>query len=74
MSNVIVSMPEDLREEIQRHREFNWNAFIRKSVEDHIKKLNLANAIASKSRLTEKDVEELDKLVKKGIAKQHGLT
>ena len=31
-----------------------------------------AEAIARKSKLTQKDIEELDRLVKKGIAKRHG--
>jgi len=35
-------------------------------------KSNIAQAIASKSKLTQKDIAELDKLVKKGIAKEMG--
>ena len=38
-----------------------------------ISKLEIAESIASKSKLTIEDVKELDKLVKKGIANSHGL-
>ncbi|MBU0760609.1 MAG: hypothetical protein KJ600_05855 [Nanoarchaeota archaeon] len=36
-------------------------------------KVGIAETIAQKSRLTKEDVNELDKLVKEGIAKSHGL-
>lgn len=74
MPNVTVSMPEDLKEEMSRHEEVNWSAVIRKAVQDHLRKLAIADAIAHKSKLTRQDVEELDRLVKKGLAERHGLT
>ncbi len=73
MANITLTVPEDLKDEIQRHKEVNWSAVTRKAMQDHLNKLHIAEAIASKSKLTQKDVEELDKLVKKGIAKAHGL-
>lgn len=73
MPNVTVAVPEDLREAMRRHDEVNWSAVIRKAVQDHLRKLAIADAIAQKSELTSEDVEELDRLVKKGVAKKHGL-
>ena len=73
MVNITLAIPEDLKEEIQKHKEVNWSAVTRKAMEDHLRKLHLAEAIASKSKMTEKDVQELDRLVKKGIARSHGL-
>lgn len=73
MPNVTVSVPEDLREAMRRHDEVNWSAVIRKAVQDHLRKLAIADAIAKKSELTDADVQELDRLVKKGMAKKHGL-
>jgi len=43
-----------------------------RSSQEHITKIEIAEAIAKKSKLTKKDVEEIDKLVKKGIAKNTG--
>ena len=40
---------------------------------EHLRKLNIAETIAKKSKLTQKDVAELDRLVKQDIAKKHGL-
>ena len=73
MVNVTLTIPEDLREEIKRHKEVNWSAVARKAMEEHLKKLHIAEAISNKSRLNKKDIEELDKLVKKGIAESHKL-
>lgn len=73
MPNVTVSIPEDLKEEMRRHEEVNWSAVIRKAVQDHLRKLAIADAIARKSKLTREDVEDLDRLVKKGLAERHGL-
>ena len=73
MVNITLAIPQDLREELQKHKEVNWSAVIRKSLQQHIRKLNIAEAIAQKSKLTKKDIEEIDKLVKKGIAEHHGL-
>lgn len=74
MANVTISMPEDLREEMRRHDEVNWSAVMRNAVQTHIRKLSLADAIAEKSELTEEDIEELDELVKQGIAEEYELS
>ena len=73
MPNVTVAMPEDLKQEMTRHEEVNWSAVMRKAVQEHLRKLAIADAIGQRSKLTEKDVAELDRLVKKGLAKRHGL-
>lgn len=71
MANVTISMPEDLREEMRRHDEVNWSAVMRKAVQEHLRKLAIADAIAGKSELTEDDIEELDELVKEGLAEEY---
>jgi len=73
MPNLTVSMPADLKVAMSKHDEVNWSAVIRKAVQDHLHRIEIADAIAAKSELTVHDVEELDKLIKRGIAKKHGL-
>lgn len=73
MVNITLAIPHDLREDLQKHKEVNWSAVIRKALQEHLRKLKIAEAIASKSKFTKKDVKELDKLVKEGIARNHGL-
>lgn len=73
MTNITLTIPEDLKEEIQTHKEVNWSEVTRRAMREHLRKLHIAETIASKSKLTKNDVAELDKLVKEGIAKEHGL-
>lgn len=73
MPNVTVAMPEDLKQAMSEHDEVNWSAVMRKAVQEHLRRLAIADAIAQRSKLTQKDVEDLDRLVKKGIAKRHDL-
>lgn len=73
MPNVTVSVPESLKEEMARHAEVNWSAVIRRAIQDHLRTLEVANRIARQSKLTRRDVEELDRLLKKRLAERHGL-
>ncbi len=73
MPNLTVTMPADLKAAMSQHDEVNWSAVIRKAVQEHLHRIEIADAIAAKSELTSDDVAELDKLVKRGIAKRHGL-
>ena len=73
MVNITLAIPEDLKKELQQHREVNWSAVIRKALQEHLRKVRIAEAIASKSKLTEKDAEEISRKIKREIAKNHGL-
>ncbi len=73
MVNITLSISEDLKKEIQGMNEVNWSAVMRKALKEHIRKVKIAETIAVKSKLTKKDVEELDKLVKSSMAKELGL-
>ena len=73
MANITLTIPEDLQIELRKHDEVNWSGVIRKALQEHLRKLQIADAIAKKSKLTQKDIDELSELVKKGIAKNHGL-
>lgn len=73
MVNITLTIPEDLRDMLKKHREVNWSAVIRKALQEHLRKVKIAEEIASKSKLTQKDVWEIEKKVKREIAKSHGL-
>lgn len=73
MANLTITVPDDLKEEIKQHKEVNWSEIVRRAMTDHLRKINIANALAQKSKLTLKDVAELSKLVNQGIAKRHGV-
>jgi hypothetical protein len=81
MPNLTVSINEDLFQFVKQHNEIRWSEIIRRSIEQFRKKLEkldqleeseqleVLNDLLHESKLTEKDVFELDEKVKEGIRK-----
>ncbi len=68
-----MAVSNEIYERMKEYPEIRWSEVARKAIEERLALLDALNAIASKSKLTEKDVEELAEKVKHGIAKKHGL-
>lgn len=68
------SVPDDIKRKAQRRHDVNWSGVVAKAIEDRLKVLEVADRLAAKSRLTEKDVEELSKKVNKSMARRLGLS
>mgnify|MGYP001570347003 CR=1 FL=1 len=73
MTNMTLSIPEELHKKMKQMSEVKWSEIARRAIEERINDLEIINKIASKSKLTKKDVEEIGKKIKRGIAKRHGL-
>ena len=73
MTNMTLAIPEDLERIMKRHRDIKWATVAREAIWDKAKRLELADKLLSKSRLTEKDAIEIGNKIKEGIAKRHGL-
>ena len=73
MSKVSVRVPEELKESMDEHSKVNWSEIAREAFREEVKKIELADSIASESQLTDEDVEEIGEKVKQGIAEKHGL-
>ena len=71
MVNVTFAVPEELHEVMRRHPEIKWSEIARKAMWEYARKLELMERVASESRLSEKDVLELDKKVKAGIGRRY---
>jgi len=70
--NVTLAVPEELHKIIKRHPEIKWSEVARQAMWEYARKLELLDKIASKSRLSEKDVLEIGDLVKRGVAERYG--
>jgi len=66
--NVTFAVPEELHEVMRRHPEIKWSEIARKAMWEYAQKLELMERITSESRLSEKDVLELDKKVKAEVS------
>ena len=73
MVNITLALPDELKKELQKHKEVNWSAVIRRALLEHLKKIEIAEAIASKSKLTQKDADEIARKIKRDMAKELGL-
>lgn len=68
MVNITLSIPEELHKKMKNFSEIKWSEIARKALEQRINDLELMEKIASKSKLTKKDVEEVSKSIKKASA------
>jgi len=71
MVNVTFAVPQELHEIMSRHPEIKWSEIARKAMWEYARKLELMERLTSESRLSKKDVLELDKKVKAGVAKKY---
>jgi len=69
--NVTFAVPQELHEIMKRHPEIKWSEIARKAMWEYAQKLELMERITSESRLSEKDVLELDKKVKAGLRRKY---
>ena len=70
MVSLTLSVPVDLRKRMQRHSQIKWSAVVRSVLEQQMDDIEEAERIASKSKLTQKDVEELAAKVDEGMTKR----
>ena len=73
MPNITLSIPEEIYKKMKKMSDIKWSEIARRAIEERINDLETLNRIASKSKFTDKDIEELSEKIKKGIAKRHKL-
>ena len=70
MTNMTLSIPEELHKKMRRFNEIRWSEIARQAIQQRINDLEVMEKIASKSRLTKKDAEEISKKIKRAAAKK----
>ncbi len=73
MPTMTLSIPDDLYTVIKQHNEVKWSVIARNAMWEYARKIQLVDSILEKSKLTEKDAEDIGKLIKKSIRKQHDI-
>tara|TARA_Y100000310_G_C20595802_1_gene770420 strand:+ start:210 stop:431 length:222 start_codon:yes stop_codon:yes gene_type:complete len=71
MGNITLSVPNDLHEEMKHFSEIKWSEVARKAIINKIDTLRLAEKLAKKSKITEKDVKEFSKKIKSLATKKY---
>jgi hypothetical protein len=73
MPTMTLSIPDDLYAVIKQHNEIKWSVIARNAMWEYARKVQLVDSILEKSKLTEKDAENIGKLIKKSIREQHDI-
>ena len=68
MPNMTLSIPEELHRKMKNMGEVRWSEIARRAIEERINDLEVMNKIASKSKLTKRDVDEISKKIKRASA------
>lgn len=71
MPKITVDIPSDVKDIISKHSELNWNKIITDTLWSYAKKLKLLDSITSKSKISEKYVDEIDRTIKQSILKKY---
>mgnify|MGYP001596866382 CR=1 FL=1 len=69
MPNITLSIPEDLHKKMKKRNEIRWSSIIRNILRERVEDLEKADKLASKSKLTEKDVFEISEKIKESAWK-----
>ena len=64
MGNMTLSIPNQVQNEMKQFTEVRWSEVARKAIIEKIETLKTAEKLASKSKLTKKDIEEFNKKIK----------
>ena len=70
MANITLTIPNILHEKIRSHGEIRWSEVIRQLLQKKIEQLELMNQIVNKSKLTQKDVDEISEKIDSNVAKK----
>ena len=64
MGNITLSIPDKVHKEMKHFSEVRWSEVARKAIIDKLETLHLAESLAKKSKLSEKDVKEFSNKMK----------
>ena len=65
------SIPGKLHQRMKKYPEIKWSHIARGAIEKYLERLELADKIASKSKLTEEDVESISEEIKQRAWKKY---
>jgi len=73
MTNITLSVPEELYKRMQKNNEIKWSIVVRNIIEKKLDDLEMMNRIAARINLSQKDADEIAALIKADVAKDLGL-
>lgn len=71
MTELKLNIPETLYEKMKKHPEIKWDSIAQSALKRYIEKIEMTEALASKSKLTLDDVEEISNEITKRSWEKH---
>src|SRR6266571_6226823 len=71
MTNLTLSVPDELYKEMKKHLEIRWSEVARQALAKKVDDLRRLDALLAGSALRERDVEEVGRKVKERVWKKH---
>lgn len=71
MVNMTIAIPEDLHEKMRKHNEIKWSEIARRAIREYVEELERLEKLAVDSKLKEKDIDEMDHKIKRGLSKRY---
>ena len=71
MPTITLSVPEELKREMDEFREINWSEVARQAIKTKVAQLKILKTISSKSKLNEKDAVELGRKINKSLHERY---
>jgi hypothetical protein len=69
--NVTISVNSELKKKMAKRPEMNWSEVARQAWEEKLEKLELLNELTKNSTATDKDIMEISRKIKAGMARWH---
>lgn len=70
MTNITLSIPDELHSKMKHHTDIRWSEVARKAIELRVEDLEFMDKLTAKSKLTQKDAEEISEKIKESVAKR----
>ena len=71
MVSITLSVPEELKKEMDKFQDINWSAVAREAIKNKVVLLKKFKEFTKESTLTEKDSLELGRKVNKSLSKHY---
>jgi metal-responsive CopG/Arc/MetJ family transcriptional regulator len=71
MPTITLSVPEDLKREMDKAAEINWSEVAREAIREKLAQLVLFKSITSRSTLTVKDAERIGKEISESLERRY---
>ncbi len=71
LPNITLSLPVEVHKLMQEYPEIRWSEVARRAIVEKLEALHRLDELTKDSKLTQKDVDELDHIIKKSLAARY---